>query len=353
MTGSSLIVPEEPKDQLPAGTNETAATAVAASAKALIEARFTVAMHRPRSWNETRLKLLDACKRPRFAAGARYSKPVGGKQIVGPSVRFAEEAMRAAGNIVSDMIVRYDDADKRILAVVVTDLEANIAYSMDVTIQKVVERSRVKSGQTVVGQRTNTSGNVVYLVEATEDELLVKQAALVSKAHRQGVLRLLPSDILEEAMEKVVETLRDEDAKDPQAAMKRIESAFWDVGVTPVQLAQYLGKPLTAINQAELTLLRTLHAAIKEGEATWQEVMDTKPASKAEVGERKDLATATEQLGEKLRKKKAERAALAAQQVGIPPAPTEGVAVNQSASEDGIEEDDLAFDQRLAEEENQ
>ena len=49
----------------------------------------------------------------------------------------------------------------------------------------------------------NSYGDTVYLVEATEDDLLTKQAAHVSKVIRTAALRLLPSDILEEAMEQL------------------------------------------------------------------------------------------------------------------------------------------------------
>lgn len=271
-----------PAAPLPAVGVETASTAVAASAKATIEARYLVALRNPRDWDTVRVKLLAACARPRFAVAARYAKPVGTKKIIGPSIRFAEEAVRHMGNILIQTTVTFDSAEQRIVSVSVTDLEANVAYPMDVTLDKVVERSSVRPGQSVLGTRTNTGGNRVYLVAASEDEFLTKQNAMVSKAVRQGALRILPSDILEECMERVADVVRDEDAKDPTAARKRIMDAFYGLGVMPDQLADYLGKSLDVVNPAELTLLRTIFTAMSEGEATWDDVLQTRRKPKAE-----------------------------------------------------------------------
>ena len=50
---------------------ETASTAAAVQAKTQVEARYMMAMHNPRSLMQFRQRLLDACKRPRFAQTAR------------------------------------------------------------------------------------------------------------------------------------------------------------------------------------------------------------------------------------------------------------------------------------------
>jgi hypothetical protein len=255
---------------------ETASVAVAAQAKASVEARYLVAMKNPRSWDTVRLRILQACKRLGFAEGARYSKPVGGKSIVGPSIRFAEESLRAMGNAYVETMVVFDDEERRIVRVTVTDLESNLSYPHDITVEKTVERQKVREGQEVIGRRQNTKGVTVYLIRATEDDLLVKQAAMVSKAIRTGALRLLPSDILEEAMELVPETLLKEDAKDPASARKRVCDAFFSIGVEPTDLEEYLGHKLEGSTPAEISLLRTIYQALRDGETTWPEVLETK-----------------------------------------------------------------------------
>ncbi len=270
--------------------NETATASAAAQSKAMVEARYLVALHRPRNMDEVRTRILSACKRPAFAATARYSKPIGKSSVVGPSIRFAEEAGRCLGNVLVETPTVYDDDKKRIVSVLVTDLESNLSYRADVTVVKTVERRQLKQNQVALGQRVNSYGDLVFLVEATEDDIATKSAALISKQLRTGMLRLLPSDILEEAMALVVKTQKDEDAKDPDAARKALVDAFFSVGVSPKQIADYLGHPLEQVTPIELSTLRTFFTAIREGAASWADVMETKaPAD----GEKAPSAAAT------------------------------------------------------------
>lgn len=260
---------------------ETASTAVAEQARAMVEARYVMAIRRPRDIDEARVKLLKACKRPGFAKVARYSKPVGQNKVEGPSVRFAEEALRAMGNVAAEPTVIYDDAEKRIVRVSVTDLEANLTHASEVVIEKTVERKVLRKGQQALGERVNSYGDKVYIVRATEDDLLNKVNALVSKALRTNGLRIVPGDIVEEAMAQVLKTQRDEDARDPDAARKAVADAFASIGVTPPMLAQYLGHDLGSVSPVELADLRAVFAAIKDGEASWKDVMEQKSAGAA------------------------------------------------------------------------
>lgn len=271
--------PEESKALAPVAPKplaETASTAVAAQAKASVEARYLMALKSPRTWDTVRVRILAACKRPGFAETARYSKPVGRTTVMGPSIRFAEEALRSMGNVYVESMVVFDDPERRIVRITGTDLEANLSYHTDLLILKTVERSSVRDGQVVVGRRQNTKGQTVYIIEATDDDLLVKQAAMTSKAVRTIGLRLLPGDILEEAMEQVAQTLLNEDAKDPDSARKRLCDAFFALGTSPDDLEEYLGHKLEQTTPAELNLLRTIYQALKDGEATWADVLETK-----------------------------------------------------------------------------
>ncbi len=258
---------------------DTAATAVAAKAKALVEARYIVAMRNPRDMDVVREKLLKECRRPAFAAQARYEKPIGkdrSKWPKGPSIRFAEAAVRCMGNITVETITSYDDREKRILNVVVTDLESNVPYGQDITIAKTIERRHKKDGDTVISTRTNSYGDTVYILEATDDDITNKQQALISKAIRTQGLRLIPGDVVEECMEQVVVTLQNSDAEDPDTAKRKLFDAFGSIGVRAEQLKEYLGNDAASLSPKELTELRALYTAIRDGEATWRDVMDTK-----------------------------------------------------------------------------
>lgn len=260
---------------------ETAAMAIAAQAKAAVEARWIVAMRQPRNMDQVRADLLRECKRPSFAEVARYRKPVG-QGVEGLSIRFVEAAIQALGNILTDTIVIYDDDEKRILSVTVTDLEKNVTHPKQVTVTKRVERRNLRKGQTALGRRTNSYGDTVYIVAASDDDLLNKEGALVSKALRTCGLRLIPGWLQDECEKVIKATLRDETAKDPDAEKRRLLDAFTDLGVQPEGLAQYIGHDLDALVPAELVELREIYTTIRDGQATWADVLEHKLAQRGE-----------------------------------------------------------------------
>jgi hypothetical protein len=269
---SELVTMGGPQNAVAVYERETSVAAVAAQAKASVEARYVMAMQNPRDIDEFREKLLKECKRPFFAEVARYRKPIGGGSVEGPSIRFVETALRCFRNVLRETPTIYEDDEKRIVRASVTDLEANVTHWTDVTVAKTVERRSVKEGTEVVGQRVNTEGKTVYIVRATDDELLTKTNALISKAVRNMGLNILPGDIVEEAQHFCVKTRQTQDAQDPDAARLKIVDAFATVGVKVVDLTGYVGHSLDTLSPAELDGLRKDFAALKDGEISWTDL---------------------------------------------------------------------------------
>jgi len=294
---------------------EGVAASMAAKSKAGVEARYVVAMRNPRSWMQVRSKLLEACERPGFAATAIWKKPMGGKDLTGPSIRFAEEVARCAGNLLVETTVIHDGEDKQVMCVTVTDLEANLCYPLEMSLDKTVERQSVgdRAEGSVQSVRTNTYGKKVYTVRATEDEMAVKRAAWASKLMRTGILRILPGDIMEEAIAAVKATMANADRKDPKAAARKVADAYLKLGVEPTQLEEYLGHTLDRVTEFELADLRAIFTALHERESSWAEVMEAKQSGKpvvAPVKSAEDIkggggATKTSRLKEELLKQKA------------------------------------------------
>jgi hypothetical protein len=266
-----------------AATNETASSVLAAQAKALVSARYEIAIRQPRNLDLVRQKLLLECERPSFAAVAIYRKPVG-KGIEGPSIRFAEAALQVMGNLAIETPAIYDDAEKRILRVIVADIETNVTHSKDVTVQKTVERRSVQDGDTVLRSRKNKEGHTVYIRLATDDEILNTENAIVSKALRTTGLRLIPGWLIDECMAVVRTTRARGDAENPDAAKNKLFDAFRAVGVTAEAVCEWLRHPADAIQPAEMEELRGIYTAIKDGDTTWIEVMDARWAETLERG---------------------------------------------------------------------
>jgi len=284
-------------------------TQAIAEVRARIEAEHYLAKRFPRDLDLARTRILADCRRPKFAEKARYKKPQGKKKneetgqweksfVEGPSIRFVESAIRAMGNLVQEARTVYDDPDRRKILIIVRDLESNAAMSAEVVIEKTVERRDVRGRdpQDVITSRKNSYNETVYIVRATEEELTVKQAALVSKAIRTVGLRLIPADLVEEAMEEVIATQAKADKSDPDSARKKLVDAFVSVGVQPDALKAYLGHDLAASSPAEMQDLRAIYAGIHGGETTWKEIM----ASVTEQPDDAKGATKVDELKAKL-----------------------------------------------------
>jgi hypothetical protein len=293
---ATALVPSQQSLQMqaPAPIVETAAAAMAAQAEALVKARMTVALARPRDVDGVRIKLLKECDRVGFADEAIYLKPMGGGSdpLEGLSIRFAEAAIQLMGNIDVQCPVVYDDDDKRIVQVTVLDLETNAAYSSGITIMKRVERKWLREGQQAISSRVKEDGTTVHLVYATDDQVMNQQNALKSKAIRTEGLRLVPVWLKEECLQRCYETLDKKEkgtAEDPDKQRKALFEKYAAVGVTPEQVKTWLGHDPDTMNAFELRALRGLYNAIKDGEATWKDAMENreKMLAKAKVEEEK------------------------------------------------------------------
>ena len=272
---------------------ETSSTAVAAQQTALVQAAYIMAERRPRDFEQVRFVLLKTCKRPRFAAAAMYRKPVGQEKneqtgqwetkiAEGLSIRFAEEAARAMRNLRMDSFALWDDPKKKIVKFFVIDLESNTEWSKTVTVEKTTERKKLKKGQVALGTRINSYGDLVYIVDATQEEVTKREGAEASKAWRDGILKNMPADIKEECIDTVKKVAADETAKDPEAEKKTIMDGFAELGVTPVHLREYIGHDLATLIASENNDLRGLYRAVRDGETSWATIMEEREELLAE-----------------------------------------------------------------------
>ncbi len=270
---------------------EHAAIAVSASARAEIESAFVMALKMPRNRDQARIEILDSCKNILFAEKVKYKKPVGKKKqgnqwvqnyVEGPSIRFAEEMIRSWGNVKIQCVTIYEDKSKRITLVNVVDLQKNISYSKQITIIKSVERKGAKD-RDVISERLNSYGDRIFIVVATDDEVNIKEAALISKEIRNASLRLIPQDIIDEAMITTAITIKAGVSSDMTSARKAILDSFATIGVKPVDLEEYIGHAINQISPEEIVDLRAVYKTISDGQSTWKDYVD-----KGEVSAKKE-----------------------------------------------------------------
>ncbi|MET3654044.1 hypothetical protein [Dyella japonica] len=285
---------------------ETASSAVAAQAKAMVEARYVMALRRPRQWDQVRQDLLKECRRPSFAnnKSAYYRKPIG-KGVEGLGIRFVEVALRCMTNVLVETTMIFEDESKEVHRVSVTDLESNVTYPLDVRVTKTVERSSPSDDGSYISVRKNSWGKNTYTVPGTEDDILNKRAAQVSKAIRTLGLRIIPGDLQDEAEEIIKAVRLNEAARDPDAERKRIADAFGEIGVKAADLASYLGHSLDTCSPAELVDLRGIYGAIRDGESSWKSVMENKAEQSGKASATADSKTLPTCSDESFDKKKA------------------------------------------------
>jgi hypothetical protein len=277
-----------------------------------------MALRQPRNEDQSRQDILKECRRPGFAQNKStlYNKPIG-KGVEGLGIRFVEAALRHWKNVLIETDMIYEDDEKEIWHVTVTDLEANATWPLDIRCGKTVERSKPMDDGTYISVRMNSYGKPSYTVPAGDDDLLNKRAALISKAIRTLGLRIIPGDIQDEA-EAIIRQIREDDAaRDPDAERKRIADAFATIGVKAEALVEYLGHDLGACNPAELAALRGIYGAIKDGEATWVGVMENQRQQGAAAKAGEGAATVTD-LNADIAGKKAKAVKDVAPKAGAP-----------------------------------
>jgi hypothetical protein len=290
--GSAVTVRQDLTDEITVG-NDMAPTAAAAAAKAEIEARILAARKWRRDIDQFREGSMKDSRRKGWAEIALYRKPVGNKKnpetgawepafAVNFSVRAIETFLQHWTNVHITSRIGYEDDSRALLTVQVIDVERNVGYSTDTMIEKVVERREVKKGRTVRGMRENSYGDTVYLVEATLDEFHNVMGAARSKLIRDNGQRLLPRDILDECREQIDRTVADANAKDPDAAKKKILDRFASLGISAAMLKEYLGRPVETLTAKDIGDLAPLFNGLKEGDFTWADVIRTKNTSDAE-----------------------------------------------------------------------
>lgn len=264
---------------------ELAQAAAASAEKTFIESAYVMAIKFPRDEAFAEERINNICQDYDFAIRALYKKPVSSKKnekgewekvcVEGLSIRFAEEMIRLWGNVWLKTGVKSDDAHRRVVNITVTDLEARLVAQEDILVEKKVERRNSKDRQ-IIDERVNSNGDRVFVVVATEDEVLIKQKALESKARRDLILDLIPASIRARVQALILETIKAGIKKNPQAAKKTIVEVFAELKITVQQLEKYLGCEIFKATPEQIADLRSVWTAIKDGQAKWEDFENKK-----------------------------------------------------------------------------
>ena len=240
--------------QPPVAAQEGLIASVQARAVAEVQAALVIAASRPRNELRARDRLLQACQRVNLAAGALYQYSRGGTAISGPSIRLAEAAARAWGN----MTYGFRELSRR-----VGESECE-AYAWDLeTNTKAVRQFAVRH------RRDTKKGGYDLTDERDIYELMANQA---QRRVRAAILEIIPGDIIEDAVSECEKTQINSVCKDKNGnviniaeAAENLLSAFKAIGVSREAVEKRLGHRIDAIQPAQIIAFRKIYTSIKDG----------------------------------------------------------------------------------------
>ena len=225
-----------------------------ARAVAEVQAALVIAASRPRNELRARDRLLQACQRANLAAGALYQYSRGGTPISGPSIRLAEAAARAWGN----MIYGFREISRR-----QGESECE-AYAWDLeTNTKAVRQFALRH------RRDTKKGGYDLTEERDIYELIANHA---QRRVRAAILEIIPGDIIEDAVFECEKTQKNTVCKDKDGktislaeATEKLLSAFKNMGVSKEAVEKRLGHRVDAIQPAQIIAFRKIYTSIKDG----------------------------------------------------------------------------------------
>ena len=262
------------------------ATALVQRTLGEVQVAVMMAKQFPRDKIVAQEKLLNDCCRVGLAAVAMYSYSKGGTDITGPSIRLAEAAKTAWGNMQSG----WREVSRSIVnGVGVSEVEAFAWDTENNTRQSVlfnVKHWRDKRGGK--GYPLNDEREIY--------ELCANQAA---RRERACILKTIDGDIIEAALNQCNVTLHTKVEATPEkiASMVKMFEAF---GVTKAQIEKRVQCRVEAINPAKLIGLGKIHISIKDGMSTPADWFEAEPEEEKPDADKK--VTATQKAKDALKK---------------------------------------------------
>jgi hypothetical protein len=228
-----------------------------------VQASMVIAKRFPRNPIEAMDKILQACTRPTLADGALYSYSRGGTDVTGPSIRLAEVAAQAWGNVSFGVRELEQRGGESTVEAFAWDMETN---TRQVKVFQVAHERHTKRGVTKLSDPRD-----IY-------ELIANQGA---RRLRSCILGVIPGDVIEAAVKQCEETLH-ANADVSADGIKKLAEAFAKLGVSKEQIEARIQRRLETIRPAQVVQLRKIYASMNDGmsvAADWFDPSTTAAAS--------------------------------------------------------------------------
>ena len=245
-----------------------------AQERAAIDTQVATAKKYPRNLTRVRMNSIAiATMNKETAEACRYAKPVGGKNVVGPSVHLARIVCQQYGNIRVQQRIKQI-TDKSIIAEAVAfDMETNYAVC-------------VEARRSIIDKNGN---------RYSESVLETNAMAILAIAERNAILKVVPKSIVDSVYDEAFKCANgdlSDNAKLLQARDKAFEYFKTEYGATEEEVLSCVGvKTREAIKAEHIADLRGYMQALKDKEITAAELFkrnSERIAAGGEVIEQKD-----------------------------------------------------------------
>ncbi|MGB1275277.1 MAG: hypothetical protein ACPG77_05955 [Nannocystaceae bacterium] len=221
-------------------------TQVSSREVAEIQSAMTIAQARPRDEKAAIDRIMTACARPGLAERAVYQYARGGTSITGPSIRLAEAMIREWGNAMCGIRELEQRPGESTVEAFAWDLQTGTKHTM--TFQ--------------VKHKRHTRGGG-YALEDPRDiyELVANNG---SRRLRACMLKLLPADIVDGAVEACAATLRASVDVTPEL-LEKLTTNFEKFDISKEQLESRIQRRLGSITPGLVLQLRHIYTSLEDG----------------------------------------------------------------------------------------
>jgi len=248
--------------------NETAIAVEQSRAIQEVQGAIVMAKKFPRNETACFAKIIESCKRKSLAESAMYSYPRGTEKVTGASIRLAETLAKYWGNLQFGIVELSQKNGSSEVMAYCWDLETNTRQIKQFTVNHV--RYSKKYGNTKL-----TDPRDIY-------EMTANQGA---RRLRACILGVLPSDLLDSAIEECEKTLRGDNAVPLVDRVRACIAKFAEIGVTQEMIEKRFNHKIEAIDVHELVALGKIFNSLRDNMAKIDEFFEKTKNEVHEVGE--------------------------------------------------------------------
>src|SRR3990167_10782158 len=218
-----------------------------------MQSAFLIAKKFPRDETASYNRVMTSCKRISLATQAIYNLPISGKNQSGPSIRLAEVLATSWGNLRFGFHEYGREDGKSSCKAFCLDLETNTNSEIDFEVEHFIE----------VGTKGNKSKK--FISDPSELDRLIANRG--SKKLRQCILKVIPPDVVEDAMNQCKETIKKGDGSPVSDRVRKMVVAFGNLSVTQEMIEKRLGHGIDITNADELVDLIAIYKALVDNQA--------------------------------------------------------------------------------------